>query len=188
MQSGSIKSEREQVLLEIERQLNRLEDSDFARLIPEVGSNLAYAVENPRDSGDVAAVPGRIRNAMGKPVFLAPKFGASTHVASMIIGANRHDPDKRCAMNVRYSEGIVAALKGMGLDVAFVDRMSEPGTVKKKEGNSVPWVLENACEKRGSVPDVIYHRGSVGKEAIIQILGKDPDQVVGIVLQLLDTA
>ncbi len=180
-----IMNERVSVLLEIERQLDILKRTGFARLIPEVGSNLACAVKEPRNIKDVAAVPGRIRNAMGRPVFLKPVFGASSHVASMLMGAMKHDPAKRCAMNIRYSDEIIAACKSMGLKAVFVDRMAEPDDVKDEEGASVPWVLQQAVDEWGYVPDVIYHKGSVGKEAITMILGESPAKVTGTVLEIL---
>jgi predicted fused transcriptional regulator/phosphomethylpyrimidine kinase len=178
-------NERVSVLFEIEQQLDILKRTDFAKLIPEVGSNLACAVKEPRDINDVAAVPGRIRNAMGKPVFLKPVFGASSHVSSMLMGAMKHDPAKRCAMNIRYSPEIIAACKSMGLKVVFVDRMAEPDDVKNDEGASVPWVLQKAVEEWGYVPDVIYHKGAVGKEAITMILGESPAKVTGTAIELL---
>ena len=181
-----MQDERARVLSEIEKQLRMLGDSGFAGLIPEVGSNLAYALEGAGGPGDVAAVPGRIRNAMGKPVFIKPRFGASSHVSSIILAAMRRDPGKRCALNIRYSPGIISALESMGLNVVFIDRMSEPDEIKDKEGASVPWVFEMACGKSGQVPDVIYHRGAVGKEAITQIIGKDPAHVTRIVMRLLE--
>jgi hydroxymethylpyrimidine/phosphomethylpyrimidine kinase len=34
------------------------------------------------------------------------------------------------------------------------------------------------------MPDVIYDRGDMGKEAMIRVLGKTPEEVVAKVLQL----
>lgn len=178
-------NERISVLYGIEQQLELLRRTDFARLIPEVGSNIAYALKEPRDSNDVAAVPGRIRNAMGRPAFLKPVFGASSHVASIIMESMKHDPSKRCAMNIRYSDEIIAACKSLELKTVFIDRMREPGEVVDQEGASVPWVLRKAIEECGCVPDVIYHKGAVGKEAITMILGDNPVHVTGIVLEVL---
>jgi len=185
MENGNVENERVSVLLEIEEQLDLLKRTGFARLIPEVGSNLAYAVENPEDLRDVAAVPGRIRNALGRPVFSKPMFGASSHVASMIIGAMKHDSEKRCGLNIKYSDEIIAACKSIGLKTVFVDRMNEPDDVKDKEGSSVPWILERAIEQYDQVPDVVYHKGAVGKEAMVQILGKNPARVTEIAVELL---
>jgi len=181
-----MENERSAVIAALEAQLRRLEGTGFAGLIPEVGSNLAYSVRSPKSPSDVAAVPGRIRNAMGKPAFLNPHFGASTHVASTIIEASRHDPSIRSALNIRYSESIVEALEGMGLEIAFVDRVSEPEDVGRREGASVPWVIARAIKDTGRVPDAVYHKGAVGKEPIVQLLGKDPEQVVTIALRLLE--
>jgi predicted fused transcriptional regulator/phosphomethylpyrimidine kinase len=181
-----MEGERERILEEVAEQLKRIEDTGFAKLIPEVGSNLGYAAGNPRDCRDVAAVPGRIRNAMGRPVFLPPEFGASTHVASIIMAAMEYEPEKRAALNIRYSEDIISALESIGLSVVFVDRMKEPDSVTEMEGASVPWVLKSAREKIGRVPDIIYHKGCVGKEAMTQILGRKPKEVVDVALALLN--
>ena len=178
-------SERITTLVKIEEQLEVLRRTAFAKLIPEVGSNLAYAIKEPASFRDVAAVPGRIRNAMGRPAFLKPTFGASRHVASMILVAMRLDPQKRCALNIIHSDEIIATCKSIGLKTVFVDRMEEPEGVSGKEGASVPWVLQRAIEECGMVPDVIYHKGAVGKEAITMILGKDPADVAGTAMELL---
>jgi predicted fused transcriptional regulator/phosphomethylpyrimidine kinase len=178
--------ERNAVLEAIRIQLGRIGKSGFAALVPEVGSNLAYALKGAKSTGEVAAVPGRIRNAMGRPVFLPPEFGASSHVASVILSAMKHDPGKRSAMNIRYSEHIVSALESMGLDVVFVDRTAEPGAVAEDEGASIPWVLRKAFIKTGKVPDAVYHKGAVGKEAMTHLIGRNPEEVAGRALQMLD--
>jgi len=178
-------AERKEVLDAVAAQLARIGGSGFASLIPEVGSNLAYAVASPRDYRDIAAVPGRIRNAMGRPVFLPPAFGASTHLASTILGAMSHERDKRAALNIRYSPEIVEALGEAGLSVVFVDRMKEPADVVAKEGASVPWVLGQAIAKLGRVPDAVYHSGCVGKEPIVQIIAAYPERAVDIALGLI---
>ena len=177
--------ERSEVLDAIAEQLARIGKSGFASLIPEVGSNLAYAVSRPKDFHDIAAVPGRIRNAMGRPAFLPPEFGASTHLASTILGAMSHEPGRRAVINIRYSPELVRALVGKGLAVVFIDRMKEPADVRAKEGASVPWVLARAVEKLGRVPDAVYHTGSVGKEAIVQIIATHPARAVDIALGLI---
>ena len=177
--------ERAEVLDAVAGQLARIGKSGFASLIPEVGSNLAYAVSRPKDFHDIAAVPGRIRNAMGRPVYLTPEFGASTHLASTIMGAMSHEPGKRAVINIRYSPEIVRALVGKGLSVVFVDRMKEPADVVAKEGASVPWVLGQAIGKLGRVPDAVYHSGCVGKEPIVQIIAAHPERAVDIALGLI---
>ncbi len=40
------------------------------------------------------------------------------------------------------------------------------------------WGTENAIKKLGYVPDVIYDKGGIGKEAMIRVLGKNPMDVV----------
>ena len=178
-------SEKKKILLEVEKNLKRLDTPGFAKFIPEVGSNLAYAAKGAKSYMDVAAVPGRIRNAMGRPVYMKPAFGASTHIASQILEAMKYDPGTRSSLNLRYSEEIISAAKSLGCMVVFVDRMKEPEEIQKIEGASVPWVLRTAHRQCGKVPDILYDRGSVGKEAITHILGRNPGEVVDIALKIL---
>jgi len=69
--------------------------ADVAKYIPEVQSNLGYAIDPRYASGreDVAAVPGRIMNYMGKARPSGPPtFGASDHVARKILAAMGKSP------------------------------------------------------------------------------------------------
>jgi hydroxymethylpyrimidine/phosphomethylpyrimidine kinase len=180
-----MQNERNFVKYEVKKTLEKIEKSDFAKLIPEVGSNIVYAVKGAKNISDVAAVPGRIRNAMGRPVFLQPEFGTSTHIGSLVLRAMKYDKEKRSAINIKYSEDIVKICKDLGLAVFFSDRSREPAEVKEKEGESVPWSVDHAFEKLHKMPDVIYHTGSVGKEPIITIIGKNPEQNLKIIFQIL---
>jgi len=38
--------------------------------------------------------------------------------------------------------------------------------------------------KEARIPDIIFDRGDVGKEPMIRVLGRNPEEVVGRVLQL----
>lgn len=149
----------------------------FVCLIPEVGMNVAYATPHAADRGQVAAVPGRIRDAMGKPVFLAPQFGASRHMASAVLEVMKRFPDNRCVVNVRYSPKILRACRKLGFRIAKFDRKLEPQQVKRKEGSSIYWGVGRAIDGKHVCPDAIYNLGEVGKEPMILLTGKNPEDV-----------
>lgn len=160
----------------------------FARAIPEVQSNLGYAVD-PRYASsreDVAAVPGRIVNYMGsaKPSG-PPTFGASDHIARKILAAMRRDPAARAAINIRLDPAVVEKAKSLGYVVAYIDRRKEPEEVKKREGGTMQWIIEEAFSQVGKTPDLIVDWGDWGKEPIITVLGRTPVEVVEKVLKLL---
>jgi len=178
--------EKAKAVKELKQALDKIKKcKNFTDLIPEVGTNIAYALKDAKDIEEVAAVPGRIRNAMGKPVFLNPKFGGSRHMACAVLSIMEFDKEKKCAMNIKYDEKVLNVCKKMGLTVSFYDRRDEPEELKGKEGESLPWGIEQAVKKAGKVTDIIYDLGDWGKEPVIKIIGKNPKEVVDIVVSLV---
>jgi len=147
---------------------------DFADIIPEVRTNLVMAKKDAQDREDVAGVPGRITSAHGRAVAcFEPEFGASSHMARMVLNIMKHDPEKRSAIDLKYDPVILDICKKLGLKVSSYDRNQEPEEVKNKEGGTIPWGVDEAVKKIGDVPDVIYHTGAWGKEPIICLLAPD---------------
>jgi hydroxymethylpyrimidine/phosphomethylpyrimidine kinase len=171
--------ERETVLRELGEAIGRLEREPIGHLIPEVRSNLGYALPGAMGFEDVAAIPGRITQVKDRVVTCRePAFGASRHIAKVILAAMRHDPSMRAAMNIRHEERILQACRTRGLRLATFDRGDEPRDVKEREGSSLEWGTDRAISDLGEVPDVVHDAGDVGKEPMIRILGKDPMEVV----------
>jgi len=124
-------SEKEEVLRTLENAVRMLLEGMDPLLIPEVGSNIAYALAHARTPGDVAAVEGRIVRLKGRAHAVGPvAFGASDHVARIVLTAMKFDPEVRCAANIRYSPERVAACEDMLLSVCSFDRASQPPGVK----------------------------------------------------------
>jgi hydroxymethylpyrimidine kinase/phosphomethylpyrimidine kinase len=154
-------------------------------IIPEVCSNLGYALPFAQAKGAVAAFPGRIVRLNDTIATInAPVFGASQHIASIILAVMQHDPSFRSAMNIRYSPTILQACKKGGLRVLGFDRREEPPEVTKAEGRSLAWGVKRVLTDAGEVPDVIYDEGGWGKEAMIRVLGRDPAEVVQKVIEI----
>ncbi len=147
-------------------------------LIPEVQSNLGEALPFPKIVKDVAAFPGRIVRVKNSIATLSPpEFGASSHVARIILTASRFDPSVRACMNIKYRDEWIEKLKG-SFCVSYFSRKEEPEDIKSKEGNTLDWGTEVAIKRIGRVPDIIYDCGDVGKEPMIRVLGRDSLEVV----------
>jgi hydroxymethylpyrimidine kinase/phosphomethylpyrimidine kinase len=143
-------------------------------LLPEVGSNMGYGIFGALSPDEVAAFTGRIvRMGDRAKTIGCAGFGASKHVARIVLAASAFDPSIRCALNFKYSDDNVRACRRAKLTVASFDRAKEP-----KGASSMTWGVTHAIEKRGSVPDVIFDRGGVGKEPMIRLLGRDPSDVL----------
>ncbi len=169
-------AQRYRVIKNVEEAFSLIEDNKaFFNLIPEVGCNIAMGIENASSTSDVAAVQGRIVRLKGSPHAVGcVSFGASSHIARIVLTAMHHDCSIRAAMNIRYSEEALSACEELGLQIVRFRREGEPEGVSTME-----WGVAEAIKSAGSLPDVIYDTGDFGKEAMIRLLGKDALEVAG---------
>jgi len=178
--TGAIAGERSGVIEALQKALVTLhEEENIGDLIAEVSSNLGYALPHAQGKEDVAAFPGRIIRLNTTIATLdTPAFGASNHIASIILTAMKHNPVVRSVMNIRFSHSILQACHEGGLRVYGFDRRQEPQNVTEEEGRSLVWGVEEVLTTAEEVPDVIYDEGGWGKEPMIRVLGRDPGEVV----------
>ncbi len=172
-------AERYNVLENVRSAVALLEGSPEVRgLVAEVQMNIGMALPYAKGPEDVAAVEGRItRRGRGVRATGCPAFGVSGHVARTILAVRQFDEEVRAGMNLRYSEEAVEACQELDLVTSYYDRREEPPEVKEKEGMTTFWGAEQAVERAGRVPDVIYHLGDWGKEPMITLLGRTAVEV-----------
>lgn len=177
---------RYQVLENVDMARQMLESSkEVADLVPEVGMNVAMATPYPEDLDDVAAIPGRLVRVLNHlKASSYPRFGASSHLSKYILEIAQHDPNKRAAINLKLSEEALSLLQSRKLAISFYDRQEEPEDIKKIEGMTIRWGVNQAIKKIGKVPDAIYHKGDIGKEPMIVILGTQASSVAELVVQI----
>jgi hydroxymethylpyrimidine/phosphomethylpyrimidine kinase len=133
----------------------------------------------------VAAFPGRIVRFRDSVTTCSdPEFGASLHVAHIILAVMKFDSEYCSAMNIRYSRETVARLRGKGFLIGHFDRRLEPKRMKGKESASLEWGVGDVLRKMKRVPDFIYDEGDMGKEPMIRALGKNPVEVVQKILRI----
>ncbi|MEE9164440.1 MAG: thiamine-phosphate synthase family protein, partial [Thermoplasmata archaeon] len=143
-------------------------------LIPEVGINLGYAVPAAEGLGDVCAITGRIVRVGTRAAAVGPPaFGASRHVARIILAAMEFDPARRSAMNLRYDARLVDRARGAGLTIGSFDRKNEP-----QDNKTMEWGTREAIRRAKAFPDLIYDRGGPEKVAMVRLLGDSPAEVV----------
>jgi hydroxymethylpyrimidine/phosphomethylpyrimidine kinase len=177
--------ERYRVIQELKRAGEVLKEEKIGHLIPEVSSNIGYALPQAEGIGDVAAFPGRIvRLKDSVAIHSDPEFGASQHVANIILTVMKFDPEYCSAMNVRYSKENLAQLRRKPFLVGHFDRRLEPKRVKEEEGSSLEWGVGEVLKKMKRIPDFIFDEGDVGKEPMIRVLGRDPMEVIQKILKI----
>jgi hydroxymethylpyrimidine/phosphomethylpyrimidine kinase len=165
-------------VLSLLRAAETLKQAKIGNLIAEVQSNLGFALPLAQGPEDVAAFPGRIIRWGETIRWLGmPSFGASRHVARIILTVMTRFPEYRSAMNLRFSEELLRICSRLGFRIAAFDRRKEPQRIKRKEGSTLSWGVNQVLEKAATPPDLIVDRGDFGKEPMIRVLGKSPEEV-----------
>lgn len=179
---------QEEILLTREEMKNailKLNNSHIAGLVPEVQSNLAYALKNADNLNEVFGFPGRIIRLKEEIKYLAePDLGASKHMGKVVLTAMRYNSTYRAAMNIRFSDKIISICKNLNLKTAEFNRDKEPAITKNKEGQTLEWGTDIAIKRSKMIPDIIFDRGANGKEPMIRVLGKNPDDVASKIIKI----
>ena len=153
------------------------------RVIPECQTYFVFAKTNPKTINDVLGISGRLVKT-GKEIEIAGQivYGGSQHVASAVIEVNKKFPEILSCINIKYDKKIILKAKKLGLTVLSYDRIKEPKKIKSKENSSIIWGVANSLKNK--CPDLIYHKGDIGKEAMILIFGINPSNVIKKVSKL----
>jgi predicted fused transcriptional regulator/phosphomethylpyrimidine kinase len=162
---------------------------EFSRLMPEVRVNIVYALPGARKSAEVAAIDGRITVVNGYPLASGlPKWGASDHMARLIMEARKYSPEVNAGINFKCDDSIIKVVKKYArekkLVFGWIDRSGEPGEVSKTDGSSMPWKIKQLVGQSGRVPDIFYEGDGWGKEPLFVALGSDAVSVVGTAIEI----
>ena len=175
----------------ISQMQNELADSitDFqnikniSNLIPECQSNFVFSKIKPKKIKNILGISGRLVRA-GNNVIQAGDlvFGGSQHVATAVIEVSKKFPEIRSAINIKYDPKTVTKAKKRKMSVLSYDRKKESKNSKLKENSSISWGISNCLKLE--MPDIIYHKGDLGKEPMIIVFGTTPTEVVRKIKQI----
>jgi len=149
------------------------------RLLPQVGTNLVYAKDGAETARDVAGLSGRVvASTRGALLCGETAYGASRHLASVVLEAMKKDSGVRSAVNVRTGEDITTGLRRMGLSVETIPC--------KVEGEGCP--VTHYIMSHGGLSNAYVHPGDFGVEPTTTILGESPEGLVDILEELAKVA
>lgn len=153
------------------------------KIIPECQTNFVFAKKNPKNITDVLGISGRLVKS-GKEVVTAGEivYGGSQHVGTAVIQVNKKFPKIRSGLNIKYDPKIISKAKKSKFTVLSYDRNKESKKSKQKENSSISWGISNCINAKS--PDIIYHKGDVGKEPMILIFGNNPGEIIQKVSKL----
>lgn len=165
----------EQVLASLKRGLRLLEQSrGFVSLIPNVGSNLVECLPDATSISEVAGIPGRLFDVTGELSIPAdPEFGASEHVALVLLASRDAGGEHRAAINIRYSP-------------EFIQRLNDAGYRSAEFTADYSDVSQAISEVFEPDASVLYQTGGFGIEPIIYVLGSSVEETVNRVLTVTD--
>jgi hydroxymethylpyrimidine/phosphomethylpyrimidine kinase len=156
---------------------------EFVSLMPEVRTNMVFAQPHAKTPDEVMAVDGRITIVNGMPRAAGRvRFGASSHMARLIIELMKTDPSVRAGIDFANPPGFTSWLSGyctqQGWVSAMIDRRTEPTEIRIAEGSSMQWKAAEAVRAAGgNVPKIICDAGGMGKEPVCILVGNEPISV-----------
>ncbi len=162
-----------------------VEIKNIYKNIPECQTNFVYSKQRPKSTKDVLGISGRIVKA-GKHAVVAGNltYGGSKHVATALLTMNKKFPQICSAINIKYQNLTISKIKKSKLTVSSYDRNQEPKNVKFK-GSTIKWGIKNAIKNSKKASDVVFHKGSFGKEPMIIVFGETPSNVLKKILKII---
>ncbi|MCH1771644.1 MULTISPECIES: bifunctional hydroxymethylpyrimidine kinase/phosphomethylpyrimidine kinase [Metallosphaera] len=161
-------------------------EKNFYLLVPEVQSNLAHSIDPKYVTGieDIATFRGRIIREWGGRVRVGfpAAFGYPTHTARLLLSIINKQGVGDTLINIRYDPKIVESLKRIGYEVVEVHRELEP---QGQEGKTMSWIVDYVYENLGKIPNVIFDRGMIGKEAMIRLWTSSIEEMMESLTSLL---
>lgn len=157
----------------------------ISKMIPECQTNFVFAKQKASTTKDILGVAGRIvRTANTVTAAGSLEYGGSKHVATAVLTMQKKFPQIRSALNLRYDQVLVKKF-AKHYNISSYDRIREPKSSKSKENSSISWGVNFAIKNSSTPPDVIYHKGDWGKEAMIIVFGNNPGQVLDKISKII---
>ncbi len=184
------KTSAENVMGNLLMAVSRLQKcKEFSLLMPEVRVNIVYALPGAKSGMEVAAVEGRITVVNGYPRASGlPQWGASDHMARLILEARKYDPSINAGINFKCDKQVIGVVKKYAgeknLPYGWIDRTKEPAEASDVDGMSIPWKVKYLVKQGGRVPALFYEGDGWGKEPLFFALGKDAAGVVKTAMEI----
>ncbi|NLK26076.1 MAG: bifunctional hydroxymethylpyrimidine kinase/phosphomethylpyrimidine kinase [Euryarchaeota archaeon] len=150
--------------------------------VPEVGCDLAFALPGAISVEDVCGLEGRIIG-IGDGALLPAgvAFGASHYASTIILAAMARDNSMRSAITLRFSEEHLARAIEAKLTTGSPDGKEAEASVFHGKR-----CIDSTIKSMGLVPDVVFDRGGMGREPMIHLLGRSPEEVMKKVRKLVE--
>lgn len=165
----------------VSRAVAMIESSEaFVRVMPQVSVNVTYAHGEATSVDDVVAMPGRIVKAHGKArAFMRPEFGASTHLARVLLEAKSRMKSFNAAINLKYDKQTEKILRRLKLRILRIGGVYPQGV----DDPVVESLRQKMKESRGEF-DAIVDAGGPGLEPNLYLFATDAVEVASLAIKV----
>ncbi len=152
----------------------------FVHIMPQISVNIAYTLGEAETIDDVVAVPGRIVRVKDRPrAFMKPEFGASKHLALMLLLVRRRMKHIRSAINIRYDGKMEKILKRMKIKTLTIG-----GGYPHGFDDPIPEALSNKMAEAHQPFEAVIALGGQGIEPSLYLFDKDAIEVARLAIEI----
>ena len=184
----TLQQEQIEVINQIKEIYNYVSNNaKFRKLIPEVRMNISGSLPNATSKEEVAGIEGRITIIGGYPHASGEvKFNVSDHTARLILSAKEFDNSINFVTNLRYTEKYIKRIQEKtNLTTFEFLRESQPDSIKHEERSTMRWLIEESINKMGEIPDLIWDKGSIGKEPMVRLFSKTSKDMMQKLIKII---
>jgi hydroxymethylpyrimidine/phosphomethylpyrimidine kinase len=149
-------------------------------LIPEVRMNISGSLPNAVSKEEIAGIEGRITIVGSYPKASGEiKFGTSDHTARLVLEAKKFDNSVNFVLNLKYKAKWINLLQEKtDLILQEIVRGHQPEEIMTTEESTMQWLIQRSIKKIGRIPDIIWDKGSIGKEPMLRLFGKTSKDII----------
>ncbi len=165
----------------VSRAVAMIESSEaFVRVMPQVSVNIAYVYGEATSVDDVVAVPGRLVKAHDKArAFMKPEFGASTHLAKVLLEVKSRMKSFNAAINLKYDRQIEKILRRTKLRILRIGGVYPQGV----DDPVVESLRQKIRESRGEF-DALVDTGGPGLEPNLYLFATDAVEAASLAIKV----
>ncbi|MBI2185445.1 MAG: hypothetical protein HYU39_10875 [Thaumarchaeota archaeon] len=171
------------VLKQMESASKLLEASPyFPHIMPEVSVNLVMCPEDAKNESEVAGFPGRIIKVHGRArAMMQPEFGASWHMARMLLMAKSRNKQIGAGIDVKYDPKMLVILTDMNVKTLLT---ADKRRVGHGQQDIAVEAFSATLDKTRESFTAVVDEGGLGLEPITYIFGRDALEVCETALEL----
>jgi hydroxymethylpyrimidine/phosphomethylpyrimidine kinase len=142
--------------------------------------NISGSLPSAISKEQIAGIEGRITIVGGYPKASGEvKFGVSDHTARLILEAKKFDNSINFVLNLKYkSKWIKMIQEKTDLLLQEIERELQPEEIMTTEESTMQWLIKKSIKEIGRIPDIIWDKGSIGKEPMLRLFGKTSKDII----------